>query len=187
MDLKNFMAQNKGMILAAALVALACAALVLGIISYARNSGMKIDVKDTGAISHGEIFVHVKGAVNSPGIYKLPRGSRVNDAVMAAGGALENADVERINLAKQLEDGQELIVPSKAPKGEKVDDGRININTADKKALCELPGIGNETAERIIEYREQRGGFSDVSELLRVSGIGKSKLEKIKDRVKVYD
>jgi competence protein ComEA len=132
------------------------------------------------------IMVQVSGAVNAPGVYTLPRGSRVKDAIDMAQGAAPDADVECLNLASLLQDGQRLHVPVKQPpSGEPSADTRVNINTASQHELETLPGIGPEMAKRIIEYRKTSGGFATVDDLTNVSGIGDKVLARLKPLVKL--
>lgn len=143
-----------------------------------------------------KIMVHVAGNVNNAGVYELPYGSRVKDALDAAGGANADADVNALNLVEVATDGQKITVPSKvstvtigslvqSPGGVTSAGGAVNINTADEKALEELPGIGPALAKRIIEYRNQKP-FTSVEELKNVSGIGGKKFEQMKDKVTLY-
>ncbi len=130
------------------------------------------------------ISVHITGSVVSPGIYTLPAGSRVADAVEAAGGFLPIADEENINLAAPLEDGAQLNVG----KSEFYTSGgggasRVNINTATLEELDTLPGIGPSTAQAIIDYRRQYGNFQRADEITNVSGIGPATYERIKDLI----
>jgi competence protein ComEA len=144
-----------------------------------------------------KIKVHVIGGVNISGVYELPEGSRVIDAVQAAGGLTEDADLNSTNLAAPLNDGQQvkvfvlnehnsvsngLILSSYVSPG----DGKINLNTATKEQLEKLTGIGPVLAGKIIEYRESKGSFKTISELKNVSGIGDKKFDQIKDEVVVY-
>lgn len=154
-----------------------------------------------------EIVVHVAGAVKKPGIVRIPRGSRVDDAVRAAGGFSSQADPDSVNLAQPLEDGVQVYVPRKgeavqvegrvgslsagraserATTGrQELPSGKINVNTATAEQLESLPGVGPATARAIIEYRKQNGSFSSVDELLDVRGIGPKKLEQIRPYVTV--
>ena len=142
------------------------------------------------------IVVYVTGGVRDPGVYEMASGSRVEALVRAAGGALETADLENINLAQSLKDGMQVRVPEciqeRAPgagddaKGTGThEDGRVNINTADEKQLDALPGIGPAMAQRILEYRRENGSFQSAEDLKKVRGIGDAKFEKLKDKVKL--
>ena len=145
--------------------------------------------------SSGTIGVHVTGAVMYPDqVYFMPEGSRVADAINQAGGAIEGADLSLLNLAAYLKDGQRIRVPF-AGESMPVEECEIteqtkhltNINSASKIELMQLPGIGETTADRILAYREEHGGFSSVEELMNVSGIGQSKFDAIKDLISVDD
>lgn len=139
------------------------------------------------------LLVHVSGMVASPGVYELRDGSRVKDAIDAAGGAVEGGDLDALNLAALLSDGLKIYVPKKgeAPSGSSegsgVEDpsGKVNLNSATKSQLEELPGIGPVLAERIIAYRQKKGRFTSVRQLLEVEGIGPKKYESLKDLVSV--
>jgi competence protein ComEA len=144
----------------------------------------------------GAIRVYVSGAVAAPDVYELPFDSIVQDAVQAAGGALQSADLNRVNLAGPLEDGSQVHVPeigeepTPAPAGEAeaptpTPDWPININSADVEELALLPGIGPSLAERIIAYRETYGPFTEAWQIQNVSGIGPSKYEAIQDLIAV--
>lgn len=149
-----------------------------------------------------EIIVHVAGEVNKPGIVNLKSNSRIADAINAAGGVTKEADLNQINLAYILEDGQKIYVPNKNEKIEgneyiTKDSGnnegnsnskegkKVNINQAKQTELEELPGIGPSLASRIIEYREQNGKFEKIEDLQNVKGIGESKFSDIKDKVSI--
>ena len=149
-----------------------------------------------------EIIVHITGEVNKPGIVVLKSNSRIADAINKAGGATKEADLNQINLAYILEDGQKIYIPNK---NEKIDEDeyitegngnnignnnskegeKVNINEAMQTELEELPGIGPSLASRIIEYREQNGDFKKIEELQNVKGIGDAKYNDIKDKVTV--
>jgi len=137
----------------------------------------------------GAVTVHVSGAVAAPGLVSVSRGSRVADAVAAAGGALPGADLRSLNLAAPVSDGQQLVVPERvdvAVDGAAVaSDGRVRVNTADITALETLPGVGPVLAERIAAYRDQHGPFGAVEDLLDVPGIGEGKLAALRDAVLV--
>lgn len=142
-----------------------------------------------------EIVVDVEGAVAAPGVRRLPEGSLVEDAIAAAGGLTGAADAERVardlNRADKLKPNQKIFVPARgsAAEGESAgaapSDGKVNLNTATAAELEKLPGVGEATAEKIIAYREERGGFSSVEELQEVPGIGDAKFAELQDKVSV--
>lgn len=143
-----------------------------------------------------EVVVHVVGAVAVPGLVRLPEGSRVADAVEAAGGATADADLAAVNLARPLVDGEQVVVPvpgqvaadppaADGAGGGAGGSGLVDLNRADVAALDELPGIGPVLAERIVEWREQHGRFTAVEELVEVSGIGPALLARVRDKVTV--
>lgn len=138
-------------------------------------------VQDEGSL----IAVHVKGAVAEPGLYWLAPGSRVDDAVQAAGGALPEADLDNVNLAAFVSDGSQLYVPF-AGESEDAVSGPLNINTATEAQLEALDGIGETKARAIVEYRESHGDFASVEQLTRVDGIGDATLDKIREQICVY-
>jgi competence protein ComEA len=130
------------------------------------------------------LVVSVVGAIQTPGVYTLPPGSRVKDAVKAAGGLSVLANTEALNLAGLLRDGQQVFVPSRAgpsstmPPSERT--GLVDINTASLQDLMTLPGIGETRAQDILTYRQQNGGFTQIEELMNINGIGQSTFEKLK-------
>jgi len=145
-----------------------------------------------------DVVVYVDGAVRKPGVYALPPGSRLQDALVRAGGPLPNADLRGLNLAQPLQDGQRIYVPwpNEAPPTEVtppptpiVPEGftftRVDLNTATLEDLIQLPGIGPSLAERILEYRETHGPFHSVEDLLNVKGIGPAKLEQLRPYITV--
>lgn len=142
-----------------------------------------------------KIFVHVGGAVRRPGLYGLPQGARVDDAVRAAGGTLEDADLDALNLAARVKDGEKVLVPTEqgeaeaqagaAEAGGAAQGGLMNLNTATVADLETLPGIGPALAQRILDYRERNGGFRAVEDLLEVPGIGAKKFEELREHVTV--
>jgi competence protein ComEA len=139
------------------------------------------------------VRVHVAGAVLQEGVYDLPPGSITQQAIDAAGGPTEGAILEALNLAAQLEDGQQIYVPSVSstataswvaqPTTSKATSERINVNTATAPELERLPGIGPSLANKIIECREEHGPFLTPDDLLLVSGIGPAKLDQIRDLI----
>lgn len=143
----------------------------------------------------GTILVHVAGWVAEPGVVSISEGGRVSDAVAAAGGVRAGADLDGINLADVVEDGEQVSVPGPG-RSEAVDsgleqpgavteDGRIRINDATSAELESLPGVGPVLAERIVDHREASGRFEHVEDLLDVSGIGEAKLAALRDHVMV--
>lgn len=155
----------------------------------------------------GMVTVHVAGAVASPGVYALPAAARVADVLVAAGGSLPDADLDRINLATRLNDGDRVYVPrrgemlppggagptgagaaagaSAAPGPSTSAAGPIDLNAATVEQLDTLPGIGPATAQAIVSYRNRHGRFRSVTELVEVPGIGPAKLEAIRTLVRV--
>lgn len=135
----------------------------------------------------GAIVVHVAGEVRDPGVYQLPAGSRVTDAVERAGGPLASAADDGINLAATLADGQQVVVPAKAANGAVTgaiaEDGPISLGTATVEQLDTIEGIGPVTASDIIEFRDEHGGLSSVDELDQISGIGPATMEALRDRL----
>jgi competence protein ComEA len=135
--------------------------------------------------------VYVSGAVNQPDVYELSPGSIIKDALLAAGGATEDADLNRINLALQVVEGQHIYVPHQgeenlpvAPPSEPfVVGGKVNLNTADLATLETLPGIGPTMAQRILDYRQAHGPFESIETVMEVSGIGPATFESIRDLI----
>src|SRR5436305_7490220 len=135
-----------------------------------------------------ELVVDVAGAVRRPGLYHLGAGTRIADAVAAAGGATANADVALVNLAAPLADGEQVLVPVRgaggaAAAGEPSPTAPLDLNTASAEQLDALPGVGPATAQKIIDYRQAHGPFRSVDELEAVPGIGPSKLAQLKGLV----
>lgn len=142
------------------------------------------------------VVVHVAGAVRRPGVYRMRANARVDDAVGRAGGATRRADLSQVNLAAQVEDGRQVLVPKRvpaaAPGGAAATAGSpatpgvpLNINTATLEQLDELDGIGPTTAQHILDYREEHGGFGSVEELGEVPGIGDVRLASLREQVRV--
>ena len=142
----------------------------------------------SGESTGGDLVVHVAGAVSEPGVYRLPAGSRVTDAIERAGGAKGSADPDAINLAARVADGQQVVVPERIAGGATAsagatEDGPISLGSADQADLETIDGIGPVTAEDIIAYRDDHGGISSVEELDEVPGIGPATLESLSDRL----
>ncbi|MEY2848968.1 MAG: hypothetical protein RI885_1633 [Actinomycetota bacterium] len=138
--------------------------------------------------------VHVLGAVVRPGVFELRAGDRLLDAVAAAGGFSESADRSRLNLARPIVDGEQVLVPAvgevialppATSPGAGDSGGRVNLNSADEAALDTLPGVGPATAKSIIDWRTQNGRFASVEDLLGVPGIGDKTLDTLRDLVTV--
>jgi competence protein ComEA len=138
-----------------------------------------------------KLLVHVVGAVRTPGLYRLDDGSRVDDAIRAAGGAKPKAALDAINLAAPVADGQQVIVPVRGgatTSGEPASSGAtaagpVHLNTATLAELDTLPGVGPVTAQKILDYRNEHGAFSSVDELDAVPGIGPARLAELKKLV----
>jgi competence protein ComEA len=138
-----------------------------------------------------QLVVYVTGAVRRPGVYQLPDGKRIIDAIEQAGGVTPKADAVTVNLAALLIDGQQILVPEAfapgagaAPTGAgPATVGLVHLNSADVAALDALPGVGPATAQRIVDWREQNGGFRTVDDLEQVPGIGPAKLDALRDLV----
>lgn len=139
-------------------------------------------------VSDAPLLIHVAGEVVRPGLYRLAGGARVADALAAAGGATQRGDLAALNLARVLEDGEQLVVPGPAPPGAAPgarDDGRVDLNRASAAELDALPGIGPVLASRIVAYREANGGFRSVRDLRRVQGIGEKLYRSLAELVAV--
>jgi competence protein ComEA len=135
-----------------------------------------------------ELFVHVVGAVRRPGLYRLRDGSRVADAVQRAGGPTRRAQLELLNLAARVADGEQVVVPRRgavvvAAAGAGAAGGPVHLNTATLEQLDELPGVGPVTAQKILDYRQEHGSFGSVDELDAVPGIGPARLAELRERV----
>jgi competence protein ComEA len=142
-----------------------------------------------------ELYVHVAGAVRRPGLIRLARGSRVATALERAGGPTARADLTLVNLAAELQDGQQIVVPIEGAAGEagaagggagaagvgEVAGAKLHLSTASAEQLDEIDGIGPTLAERIVEYRDAHGGFRSVQELAEVEGIGEKRLATLRD------
>lgn len=149
----------------------------------------------------GRIIVHVAGAVARPGVIELPTGSRLHEAITAAGGSTDAADPQRLNLASVLEDGQKIVVPTRGDPAEAAPGGapglagpggtsdtrggKINLNSASVEELGTLPRVGPVLAQRIVDWRKQHGRFRTVQELDAVDGVGPKMLEALLPLVSV--
>lgn len=191
-----------------AVVALCAIVIIICLFSALHLSGSSGSSGSTLVLEHAdptgpatgapveEVFVDVEGAVVHPTVYSLPAGSRVIDAIEAAGGTVEGASTGSLNLARELVDGEQVKVPTEDEVVAAVQSGQqspasaggaqqqlINLNTADATTLQELPGIGEVTARKIVDDRTSNGPFRSVEDLQRVSGIGAAKFAQLKDLV----
>src|SRR3954451_8629779 len=166
-----------------------------GRVASSRAGAPSLEVR--GADEGGALVVHVAGAVRRPGVYRLRAGARVADAVRRAGGARRRADLSAVNLASELQDGRQVLVPRRLAAGAVaapvagtaatpgVPAQPIDLNTATLEQLDTLDGVGPATAQKIIDYRTDHGGFGSVDELDQVSGIGEKRLAALRDHVHV--
>lgn len=189
--------RSRALLAAGALLVLLVLAgrLVLGAGAASTGSGgggaAEVVAQPLRAEAAPPVVVHVVGAVRVPGLYRLGRGKRVADAVERAGGATGKADLALINLAAPVADGQQIVVPARAPPGGAAvgdggDDaaaGPVHLNTATLEQLDELPGVGPVTAQKILDYRQKHGAFSSVRELDAIPGIGPARLAQLSELV----
>lgn len=157
------------------------------------------------------IGIHIKGEVNNPGYYEVKNGSRLNDVIKKAGGKTNDADLNRVNLAQKVIDGEEIIIPKKGEPldtatnsnlyytqenkfdkengydrlSQEINSEIVNINSADMYQLCRISGIGESTAEEILAYRKKKGAFKSIEEIKNVKGISDRKFEEIKDKITI--
>lgn len=174
-------------------------------------SGAEIQSREKEESQLEKIYIHVCGAVESPGVYELEQGQRVCDAVRMAGGFAGDADEDYVNQAERLSDGAKLVIPTREQSaaekerqtaelglvepetaetpqdsGETHGSGeKININTASESELCQIPGVGTTRAAAIVAYREAHGAFQKTEDIMKVSGIKEGTFEKIKDSIRV--
>lgn len=180
--------------------------LIFLIVGYFNSREVKVDESTGGDIfkeestaknNSGVITVYVNGEVKKPGVYRLKNNSRVENLIKAAGGFTDEADNYRLNLAKKLKDEDYIYVDSKKDNasGNPVspessgnhigNDGKVDVNRASKEELKTIPGIGDITAQKIIDYREQNGDFSSVEDLKKIDRIGDKTLDKIRDKIDI--
>lgn len=176
----------------------------------------RTELSDASSEETKTLVVHICGAVSAPGVYELPAGSRIIDAVEAGGGFLPEADEACCNLAEEIVDGCQIYIMTKSEscadgQTEKkagiqtspdsdmqttdrnvrsnsataLENGLVNLNTADVAALMTLPGIGESRAKAIISYREQHGAFAQIEDIMKISGIKQAAFSKIKDKITV--
>jgi competence protein ComEA len=144
---------------------------------------------ESESASSQRLVIHVSGAVSRPGLYRVPEGARVADAVSRAGGLKPRADLSALNLAAPLADGQHVVVPRRAVAGAApvaggaVPGGLVQLSSATLEQLDELPGIGPVTAQKIIDWRTTHGAFRSVDDLDQIPGIGPARVDQLRDLV----
>jgi competence protein ComEA len=155
----------------------------------------RIVAERTRAQDQPKVVVHVVGAIRRPGLYRLREGARIADALARAGGATRKADLSLVNLAAPLSDGVQVVVPKRVPAAGPAAagapaaptagaaQGPVHLNSATLEQLDALPGVGPVTAQKILDFREQNGGFASVDELDAVPGIGPSRMEQLRELV----
>lgn len=201
--LPKFVKDNKDLLLkAAAVILVIVLAFAVFVLNGSEDETAQIQEKDELEISDSKsIFIDVGGEVKKPTVVELSDGSRVADAIEAAGGITDKADLTDINRAAFVSDGEKIFIPSiieeetalvgeygdnnTRQQGAVYSDGKVNINTADSDQLQELNGVGPATAEKIIAYRNENGRFKSTEDIKNVSGIGDKTYEKFKDKIKV--
>lgn len=191
--------QLKKIAVVAGFIVIALAAFTLGghkeaDIINGMDSGTGIEETVAAEEPGGMIYVDIGGAVETPMLAELPEGSRVEDAIKAAGGLKEGADMTGINRAEFLNDGDKVYIPvliidedgnaiGNVPTASGTANGKVNINTADSVQLQTLNGVGPATAQKIIDYRTANGRFRTPEDLMNISGIGDKTFEKLKDYI----
>jgi len=182
--------------------AIAVALLLVGVRAIGREHGSSDAAFGSSPASHGsssfgvsqeggrDVVVDVAGAVRRPGVYRLPAGARVTDAVQRAGGSSGSALLDQINLAARLGDGQQVVVPERTPgvaasgaSATTSDDAPISLGSATAEQLDTIEGIGPVTAQDIIGFRDQKGGLSSIDQLDQISGIGPATMEALRKRL----
>jgi len=180
-------------IAAVAVTLLALWLLARGGPAVAPAAAPAIKVSGEGGGDAAPVVVHVAGEVRAAGVYRLRAGTRVSDAVERAGGATRRADLSQVNLAAKVEDGRQILVPRRVPAGAAAAPttapgqpaAPVNLNTATLEQLDALAGVGPVTAQKILDYREEHGGFGSVDELGQVPGIGDVRLASLREQVRV--
>lgn len=199
--LEKFVRDNKELIIKVGVILLTVV-LAFALFMFKSDKGGEVEAEEsivTEEIKAASIFVDIGGEVMTPTVAELPEGSRVADAIEAAGGLTDKADLSDINRAAFISDGEKIFIPSVDEKsgygadgssdalsgGSYSSDGKININTADSQQLQQLTGVGPATAEKIIAYRTENGRFKSIEDIKNVSGIGDKTFEKFKDSIRV--
>lgn len=186
-------------------IVIAAVFVVFLITGYFINTPAKVDAnKDifvnsqtTQTKDSGEITVYINGEVSKPGVYKVKSGSRIDELIKIAGGATVNADTQKLNFAKKLKDEDYIFVNNKitsvngaatsgaATSTISTSAEKININIATKEELKTIPGVGDVTSQKIIDYREKNGDFKTIEDLKKIGGFGDKSLEKVKDKIDI--
>jgi competence protein ComEA len=180
-------------VLAVGVVALLVLAFAGKVLLRPASPAVPPPVRIAAPVAHASapsLFVNVVGAVRRPGLYRLKDGSRVADAVTRAGGPTPKAQIELLNLAARIADGEQIVVPRRgvaspaaAASGGAVAAGPVHLNSATLGQLDALPGVGPVTAQKILDYRQQHGAFGSVDELDAIAGIGPARLEQLRGLV----
>lgn len=174
LDVKEENAAKKNIIKTLFLL-LALCAIVFGSLVYYRDTKTASDAEDAEAV----VGIHIKGAVKNAGYYEVPYGTRVRDLAQIAGGYADGADLDGVNLAAYAEDGEEIYFPYKGS----AENGGIDLNAAGAEELMSIDGIGEDSARKIIDYRNSHGSFKSVLELREV--LGNSKYEAVREKLYV--
>lgn len=159
-----------------------------------QDADRKIEVQNMRQETQKEIWIHVCGAVENPGVYQVKEESRVCDIISLAGGGTEDSALDALNLARIVTDGERIFVPTVQEAEtlvisgqEKTENQKINLNTADKEQLMTLSGIGEAKAEDILAYRTKNGSFQKIEDIMKIPGIKESAFQKIKDKIMVRE
>ncbi|MGL4484945.1 MAG: helix-hairpin-helix domain-containing protein [Anaerovoracaceae bacterium] len=200
-SIKEFIGENKAIVTKVIVITI-IAAFALGVFFYEGQKEQKLKVSKAAAVESVEkekeiesVIVDISGAVNMPAVIELPVGSRVEDAIVAAGGLKKSADISNINRAATVEDGEKILIPKKAENNENASEtsndssgivgGKVNINLASESELQTLTGVGPVTAAKIIDYRNTVSRFKKIDDLKQVSGIGDKTFENLKPYISI--
>lgn len=161
-------------------------------VQKAYDSSAKDSLNAESDEDDGYIYTHITGEIKKPGVYKMKAGTRMDDLVKEAGGLTDDADIDQINLSEKLVDEERIIVPSKSGSSEEgmtstaidTKTKKININKASLSELMTLPGVGEKTAQKFIDYREQKK-FKKIEDVMNIEGIGENKFKNIKEYISV--
>ena len=193
-NLSDFFKKNSKIIIVAGALVIMCGIIIVFGTSHVKPadewnfSASSLPESDTESQSGSDMFcVYVCGQVKNPGVYNLDSAKRIADAIEAAGGALKDAELNSINLADKIEDGERIFIPKIGENdgAASVDNSLVNINTADMSLLQTLPGIGEARARAIVDYRTQNGNFKKIDDITKVAGIKDAAYAKIKDLITI--